>query len=285
MDPGEKTPVPDIPQRIPGVPRWHVHRRLYDWVIHWAETRYGTPALAALAFAESSFFPIPPDPLLMALALGKPRRAFTFSLVCSAASVVGGLLGYLIGFALWAPVGAPILRHLRQLTPDHQAVVVQSVGDSEVTVRTDEGEVETVHRLRLHCEPATARQTVGARDYEQAQTEPPLRPGQKAYLMTDNYHVARAWYEEYGVWIVFLAAFTPIPYKVFTILSGLASLNLLAFAAASVVGRSARFFLVGGLIYAFGRPIRRFIERYFNLLTLVFVALLVGGFFVIKLLH
>lgn len=65
------------------VPRWHLHRRLYDWVLHWANTRYGTPALGTLSFAESSFFPIPPDPLLMALALAKPKRAFYYSLVCS----------------------------------------------------------------------------------------------------------------------------------------------------------------------------------------------------------
>ena len=73
------------------VPKWHIHRRLYDWVLHWADTPYGTPALGVLAFAESSFFPIPPDPLLMALALSKPRRSFYYSLACSVASVVGGL--------------------------------------------------------------------------------------------------------------------------------------------------------------------------------------------------
>jgi membrane protein YqaA with SNARE-associated domain len=126
---------------------------------------------------------------------------------------------------------------------------------------------------------------VGERDYEAQQTTVELTRSQKAYLLEDNYHVARAWYERYGVWIVFLAAFTPIPYKVFTILSGLATLNLLAFTLASIVGRSARFFLVGGLIYVFGRPIRRFIDRYFNLLSVLFVVLLIGGFYVIRLLY
>jgi membrane protein YqaA with SNARE-associated domain len=275
------------------VPRWHLHRRLYDWVLHWADTRYGTPALVVLAVAESSFFPIPPDPLLMALAIARPKRSFYYSLVCSVSSVVGGLLGYLIGFALWNPVGAPILSHLHQLSHDHQAVVVQQVDGHFVRIKRPdddgEGQGRRVHRFRLHRDapkPEAPRgQRVGDREYEEAQTSCPLAPGQPAHLMTDNYHVARAWYEQYGVWIVFAAAFSPIPYKVFTILSGLATLNLLHFTIASVVGRSARFFLVGTLIYIFGRPIRAFIERYFNLLTVVFVLLLVGGFLVIRLFY
>jgi len=270
---------------LPSVPWWHLHRRLYDWVLHWADTPYGTPALALLAFAESSFFPVPPDPLLMALALAKPRRSFYYALVCSVASVLGGLFGYLIGYALWNPVGAPILRSLRQLKADHQRVVVERVENSRVAVQTPDGKAITVHRFRLHAtEPAPAAR-VGDHDYEEQQTRSPLSPGQTAYLMTDNYHVARAWYEDYGVWIVFAAAFTPIPYKVFTIISGLAQLNLLAFTLASVVGRSARFFMVGGLIYLFGRPIRTFIDRYFNLLSLLFVVLLILGFAAIKFLY
>lgn len=76
-------------------------RRLYDWVLHWAETRYGTPALGLLSFAEASFFPIPPDVLLIALALGDRKRAFYFALVCSVASIFGGIAGYAIGHYLW----------------------------------------------------------------------------------------------------------------------------------------------------------------------------------------
>ena len=272
------------------VPRWHIHRRLYDWVLHWADTRYGTPALGALAFAESSFFPIPPDPLLMALGLGKPRRSLYYALVCSVASVVGGIFGYLIGFALWNPVGVPLLRHPavgQQLNNGCEAVAIVGVdsGSSEVTIETADGEERDVHRLRLHRDRPEADSPVGERGYENEQTSAELAPGEHAYLMTDNYHKARVWYERYGVWVVFAAAFTPIPYKVFTILSGLAQLNLLAFVIASLVGRSARFFLVGGLVFAFGKPIREFIERYFNWLTLLFVALLVAGFGVIKFLH
>jgi len=66
-------------------------RKLYDWVLSWADTKYGVPALAVVSFAESSFFPVPPDPLLMALSLGKPKKAFWFAFVCSAMSVLGGI--------------------------------------------------------------------------------------------------------------------------------------------------------------------------------------------------
>ncbi|MFW6162682.1 MAG: YqaA family protein [Planctomycetota bacterium] len=285
------TPPPegDAPRRVA---RWHLHRRLYDWVLHWAHTPYGTPALILLSFCESSFFPVPPDPLLMALALARRRRAFYYALVCSAASVLGGLLGYLIGYALWNPVGAPILRSpaaMEPLNASHEVVVVEKVEPPWVTVRHAEGELDRLHRSRLHVDPpnpdAEPGRRVGDIEYEREQTAAPLRPGQTAYFMTDKYHKARSWYERYGEWIVFLAAFTPIPYKVFTILSGLAQLDLLKFTLASVVGRSTRFFLVGTLIYVFGRPIRRFIDKYFNLLTFVFVLLLVGGFLIFKVVH
>ena len=76
-------------------------RRLYDWVLSWADTKYGVPALGIVSFMESSFFPVPPDPLLMALCLGKPKRAFWYATVCTVASVLGGILGYFIGWALW----------------------------------------------------------------------------------------------------------------------------------------------------------------------------------------
>lgn len=85
------------------------HRRLYHWVLTWAEHPQATWALFALAFAESSFFPIPPDVLLIALCLGEPRRALWFAVVCTAGSVTGGLAGYAIGMGLYESVGRPIL--------------------------------------------------------------------------------------------------------------------------------------------------------------------------------
>lgn len=81
-------------------------RKLYDWVLHWANTPYGAPALFILAFAESSVFPIPPDPLLIALVLGSTTKAFRFASICTIASVLGALLGYIIGhFLWWTPSG------------------------------------------------------------------------------------------------------------------------------------------------------------------------------------
>ena len=76
-------------------------RNIYDWMLHWAETPYGPIALFALAFAESSFFPIPPDALLIALALGVRSKSFKFAAICTLASVLGALLGYAIGHFVW----------------------------------------------------------------------------------------------------------------------------------------------------------------------------------------
>ena len=266
------------------VPRWHLHRRMYDWVLHWADTRYGTVALGTLAVSEASWLPIPVDPLLIALALGKPRRAFTYSFIASVFSVLGGMLGYLIGYALWNPVGAPVLERLHFLTHDAQAVVVRQVGKEAVVIDVGEGRERSVHRYLLHRDEPVAAAPVGSAEYERQQVEAALRPGQRAYLMTDQYHLARAWYETYGLWVVFVAAFTPVPYIVFSSVSGLAQLSLVVFVAVSIVGRSARFFLVGGLIFFFGRRIRNFVERYFNLLSIVFAALVIGLFFLLKLL-
>ncbi len=76
-------------------------KRLYDWVLSWSESRWGEAALFVVAFVESSFFPVPPDVLLIALCLGKPRRAFRYAAVCTVGSVLGALGGYAIGYFLW----------------------------------------------------------------------------------------------------------------------------------------------------------------------------------------
>lgn len=188
-------------------------RALYQWVLHWAETPYGPWALFVLAFAESSFFPIPPDVLLIALAISIPLRAFRYAAICSVGSVAGGMFGYLIGAQLMEAVGRPILEF---------------------------------------------------------------------YDVTDQYENLQVLYQAHGAWAVGIAGFTPIPYKVFTISAGAFAINFPVFVVASVVGRSARFFLVAGLIYKFGEPVREFIERYFNLLAIIFAALLVGGFILVK---
>lgn len=188
-------------------------RRLYDWVLHWAETPHGTLALFLLAFAESSFFPVPPDVLLIALCIGRPDRSLRFAAVCSVASVLGGMAGYGIG------------------------VFASDLGQSIV-----------------------------------------------AWFGESYLAQAEAAFSAYGAWAVGTAGFTPIPYKVFTISAGVfhEQVPFGAFVLASVLSRSARFFLVAALIRAFGRPVKAFVDRWFNLLTVVFLVLLVGGFVVAK---
>ncbi len=93
-------------------------RRLYDWVLHWADTPYGLPALGALALAESSVFPIPPDPLLMALCLGAASRSLRFAGVATAASVIGGMIGYGIGSLVWLGVSDFFFTYVPGVTPD-----------------------------------------------------------------------------------------------------------------------------------------------------------------------
>ncbi|MEQ8762638.1 MAG: YqaA family protein [Planctomycetota bacterium] len=206
-------PVIELPEKVRRGP-FGAARRLYDWVIGWAESKHGATALFLLAFAESSFFPIPPDVLLIALCIGAPKRALRFATICTLGSVLGGMFGYFIGWALFQPLVNPVIDWLGWGGP-----------------------------------MAEANQL----------------------------------YQQYDVWIVFIAGFSPIPYKVFTILAGFAGLSFVPFVVASVVGRAARFFLVAGLIFKFGPGIRHFIDKYFNSLTLAFVVLLVVGFGVIGL--
>ncbi|MBR9980129.1 MAG: DedA family protein [Desulfatitalea sp.] len=188
-------------------------RRLYDWVLHWAETPYSTWALFLLAMAESSFFPIPPDVLLIALAVAKPRKALTYAWVCSLGSLIGGCLGYLIGYTFMTGLGERIVAW---------------------------------------------------------------------YGFTEQVAYIGSLYQQYDAWAVAIAGFTPIPYKVFTIAAGMFKIDFAVFVLASLVSRSARFFLVAGLIRIFGAPIRAFIDRYFDILAIAFVVLLVLGFVVIN---
>lgn len=190
-------------------------RRMYDWVLHWAATPYGPAALVLLAFAEASFFPIPPDPLLMALCLGAAARSFRFAAMATVASVLGGVGGYMIGAGAWHVLGDYFFAYVPGVTPE-------------------------------------------------------------AFLGVQGY------YDRYDFWAVFLAGLTPIPYKVFTLSAGVFAINFPVFVLASILSRGLRFFVVAGLIYRFGPPMSRFIDRYFNLLTWVFGALIVLGFMVVK---
>ncbi|MFQ5822764.1 MAG: YqaA family protein [bacterium] len=190
-------------------------RRLYDWVLHWAETPYGSWALFILAFAESSFFPVPPDVLLIALAISVRDKAFKFALICSIASLLGGIIGYIIGFGFW------------NIASNYFYTYV---------------------------------------------------PG----FSHEAFNAVKGLYQRWDFFIIFTAGFTFIPYKIFTISSGVFEINFLGFIIASAFGRSARFFLVGGLIWKFGAPIKNFIDKYFNTLATIFVILLIGGFLLIK---
>jgi membrane protein YqaA with SNARE-associated domain len=103
------------------------------------------------------------------------------------------------------------------------------------------------------------------------------------YGLQDKYEVVQNLYRQYDALAVGAAGFTPLPYKLFTITAGAFKINFVTFTLVSLVSRSARFFLVAAFIYKFGAPVRHFIERYFNLLTILFFILLIGGFLVIKL--
>tara|TARA_B000000460_G_scaffold159054_1_gene112607 strand:+ start:73 stop:687 length:615 start_codon:yes stop_codon:yes gene_type:complete len=197
-------------------------RRLYDWVLHWAETKYGVPALFLLAFAESSFFPIPPDVLLITLALGARSKAIRFALVCSVASIMGGIAGYGIGYFTWwngAEAYSAVALFFFNHIPGFTEQVFLNIQEK---------------------------------------------------------------YEIYNFLIVFTAGFTPIPFKIITISAGAFSVNFPMFLLASTVSRSARFFMVALLIRQFGEPITAFIDKYFNLLSIIFTILLIGGFLVLK---
>ena len=199
---------------------WHWHRRLYNWVIHFADTKHGVTALFCLSFAESSFFPVPPDVLLGPLTLGAPKKWLKFALACSIASVLGGIFGYCIGMFLWSMIDQWVFVHLAWTG-----------------------------------------------------------------LTEANFAKFQNGYKNWDFLIVFVCGFTPVPYKVCTISAGAAEINFLGFLVASTLSRSARFFIVAGLMGWQGEKIRPVIEKYFNWFSLAFAILLIAGFAVIKWIH
>jgi len=188
-------------------------RRLYDWMMRLAGHRRALPALAAISFAESSFFPIPPDVMLVPMVLAQRSKAFLIATVCTVASVIGGMFGYAIGYFLFETIGAWV-----------------------ISVYHLEGAMETF----------------------------------------------RSEFAEYGTWIILVKGLTPIPYKLVTIASGVAHFDLFTFIWASIVTRGLRFFIVAGLLWKFGDPIRTFIEKRLEVLTWGFLAALIGGFIAVK---
>lgn len=188
-------------------------RIAYDWTITWAGTKSAPYALFSISFAESSFFPIPPDVLLIPMVVAHRFRWAIIAFICTLGSVLGALLGYLIGWALWESVGKPVV------------------------------------------------------DF---------------YHLNDSMNIVRNKYNENAFWAILTAAFTPIPFKVFTIAGGLFKINIVTMIIAALIGRGARFFIVAGLLRIFGAKISNLIEKYFDIFSLIFMALLIGGFILVK---
>ncbi len=180
---------------------------LYSRVMLWAQHKHASWYLGGLSFAESSFFPIPPDVMLAPMALAAPKKAWKFALITTLASTLGGVFGYLIG--VW---GFDFI-------------------------------------------------------------EPWLR--ESRYFAAFN--TANAWFIEWGVWVVFIAGFSPIPYKVFTIAAGVGGMALLPFIIASLIGRGLRFFLVAAVMAWGGEKMEKVLAKYIELLgwAVVIAALIV----------
>ena len=187
---------------------------LYDKVIGWARHPHAERYLGALSFAESSFFPIPPDVMLAPMCVANRHRAWRYAAVTTVTSLLGGIAGYGIGYFLFEAVEPWI--HDMGYWP--------------------------------------------------------------AYL------TGKEWFDTWGVWAVFVAGFSPIPYKIFTITAGVAMLNFPGFVIASLIGRGARFFLVAGLVVAGGRKMEEMIPRYVERIGwgVVAIAVAVGGYLALR---
>tara|TARA_B100002051_G_C16526828_1_gene530628 strand:- start:205 stop:789 length:585 start_codon:yes stop_codon:yes gene_type:complete len=192
-----------------------IFRNLYNWTLKKSSEKKAPWFLGIISFAESSFFPIPPDIILIPMVLAKRINAFLFAFICTIASVLGGMFGYFIGFVLFNSIGI---------------IVVEF------------------------------------------------------YHLDDSLQNFKELYNSYGAWIVIIAGFTPFPFKVITIASGLFELNFIIFIFCSILSRGARFYLVSGLLYIFGESIKKFIDDYFNILTILFFVLLIGSVFILKVL-
>ncbi|UCG72107.1 MAG: DedA family protein [Chromatiales bacterium] len=186
--------------------------QLYDRVMSWSKHRHAPAYLGALSFAESSFFPIPPDVMLAPMVLARPERAMWLASLTTVASVIGGLAGFAIG--IWA--------------------------------------IDAV------------------------------MPVLERFGYADEFERASDWFLKWGFWAVLLAGFSPIPYKVFTISAGALAMNLPAFAAASLVGRGGRFFLVAGLVAWGGPRVEAQLKRYVDVIGWALVVLLVAAYFLLR---
>lgn len=189
-----------------------IFSHLYARVLHWSAHPHAERYLAGVSFAESSFFPIPPDVLLAPMTLAQPRRWWRLALLTTITSVLGGVAGYLIGYLA-----------LEAVTP-----LLHKVG------------------------------------------------------YWHHFETASAWFEKYGFWAIFIAGFTPIPYKVFTIAAGAAHMALLPFLLGSIIGRGGRFFLVAGLVRWGGPRVESQLRRYVDVIGWGTLAALLVAFAVYR---
>lgn len=188
-------------------------RKMYNKVMALADRKSAMWFLALISFIESSFFPIPPDALLIPMVLSNRKKAVKIATVCTVSSLLGALFGYAIGMFLYDSVARPLL---------------------------------------------------------------------ELYHYTDKFNDFKNLYNEWGAWVVAFFGFTPFPYKVITITSGVVHLNIFIFMLASVISRAGRFFLIAGLLWKFDGAMKDFIERRLGLLTTLFFLLLIGCFVAIK---
>lgn len=186
-------------------------RDLIEWTEAWAHSPFGGAALFAIAFAESSFFPIPPDVLMIPLALARTGHALLFAAIATVGSTLGGILGYFIG----NKGGRPLLGR---------------------------------------------------------------------FFKREKVAMVQRYYRRYDVWAVGMAGFTPIPYKLFSISAGAFGLDFKRFVLATMVGRGARFFLVGLMIARFGESVKALLDAYFEVAVVAFALLLIGGIYAVNLL-
>jgi membrane protein YqaA with SNARE-associated domain len=182
---------------------------LYEWTLKWAEHKFAPRILAILTFAESVFFPIPPDVLLAPMVLAQREKAWRFAALTTVASVIGGIVGYGLGYMMFEPWIQPLITEF-----GYQA----------------------------------------------------------------RFDKAMTWFSEWGVWVVFIAGFSPIPYKLFTVSAGFLQMAFLPFLFASAIGRGMRFFLVAGVIRWGGAPMEKKIRQWVDVLGWLVVAAIVVAY-------
>ncbi|MGB1199405.1 MAG: YqaA family protein [Thalassotalea sp.] len=186
---------------------------LYEWTLKWAKHKFAPAILAALTFAESVFFPIPPDVLLAPMVLANRKKAWFYASLTTVSSVIGGVVGYYLGYWMFEPWIQPLITEF-----GYQA----------------------------------------------------------------RFDTAISWFENWGVWVVFLAGFSPIPYKLFTVSAGFLQMLFLPFLLASAIGRGLRFFLVAGVIYCGGEKMENKLRQWIDVLGWLIVVLIVIAYFLLR---